>query len=149
MIKKLIILISILLVVFLTGYVFFIKVYMSDKNLLSRYLISEGYSCIEDTCTMKKKNVKYMMDINEQELYISNDEYNLNIGKEYPILKIKNGNKRCSYYIDNYKRGNNVSEDYNYDKGCEEYIEEVNKYIKEYMRIITESNVKYTPDIIK
>ena len=147
--KNIIIVVLVLIVIFATGYVFFTKIYMSDKNLLNRYLVSKGYSCIEDTCTLKKKNVKYMFDVKEQEMYISNDEYNLNIGEEYPILKVKNGNRKCSYYIDDYTRGDIITDEFNYDKECKEYIKDINKYIEEYMNIIVESNVKYTSDVVK
>ena len=140
--KNIIIVILVLFVVFITGYIFFTKVYMSDKNKLSRYLVSKDYICIEETCTLKKKNVKYMMDLNKRELYISNEIYNLSIGSEYPILRMKNGNKKCSYYIDDYKRGDLITNKFSYDKDCKQYIDDINDYIEEYMVIITESNVK-------
>ncbi len=147
--KKVVILIMVLSIVLLFGYLYYSKIYMSDKNLLNRYLDSMGYTCIEDMCTLRKKNVKYSMNIKEQELYISTDEYNLSIGKEYPILKLKNGNKKCIYQIDDYKRGDLVTEEFSYDKDCKNYIDAVNDYIKEYMRIIVESNVKYMSDLVK
>ena len=147
--NKIIILIFVLAVLLLFGSIFYSYIYMSDRNLLNRYLISKGYTCIEETCTMKKKNVKYMFDLSEQEFYISNDEYNLNVGREYPILKVKNGNRKCTYQIDNYKRGDLITEEFSYDNRCKEYIEEINKYIKEYINILVEANVKYTPEEVK
>ena len=149
MFKKILILIIVLLIISITGYLFFTKVYMSDKNLLNRYLDSKGYSCIGNICTLQKKTVKYVFDIKDQEMYVGNDEYNLNVGKDYPILKVKNGNRRCSYQKDNYRRGDLITKDFSYDKECKEYIDDINKYIEEYMCIISESNVKTDSDMVK
>ena len=118
--NKIIILIFVLAVLLLFGSIFYSNIYMSDKNLLNRYLISKGYTCIEETCTMKKKN-----------------------------LKVKNGNKKCTYQIDNYKKGDLITEEFSYDNRCKEYVEEINKYIKEYINILVEANVKYTPEEVK
>ena len=133
--KKIIGLIFILAVIITSGYIFFSKVYMNDKNVLNRYLVSKGYSCIENICSLKKKSVKYTMNIKDKELYISNDDYTLNVGNSYPVLKLKNGNKKCSYHIDNYKRGDKVTDDFTYDKSCEKLLDEVNKYINERMKV--------------
>ena len=141
--KKIIGLVLVLIIIFLFLYFYFTKIYMNDKNLLNRYLNSKGYSCIEDTCTLKKDNTKYVMDVKTKEFYVSNNKYNLSIGDGYPSLKIKSGNKKCVYQMNDYKVGDLITEEFSYDKGCETYIKEVNKYIKDYMTILVEADVKF------
>ena len=72
----------------------------------------------------------------EDKIYAKLAEYQLN-GK--PI----GGNKKCIYQVEDYKIGDFITKDYSYDKECEQFIEEINNYIKEYGNILVESNVNY------
>ena len=83
------------------------------------------------------------MNINNKDFYVSNDKYNLSIGSNVPNLKLKSGNKKCIYQVEDYKIGDFITKDYSYDKECEQFIEEINNYIKEYGNILVESNVNY------
>ena len=76
-------------------------------------------------------------------IQINIDKYNLSIGSNVPNLKLKSGNKKCIYQVEDYKIGDFITKDYSYDKECEQFIEEINNYIKEYGNILVESNVNY------
>ncbi len=143
MLKRVIIIVFVLFIIFIMGYFYYTKVYMSDANILNRYLNSKGYSCIEEICSLEKDKVKYNMNINSKDFYVSNDKYNLSIGSNVPNLKLKSGNKKCIYQVEDYKIGDFITKDYSYDKECEQFIEEINNYIKEYGNILVESNVNY------
>ena len=84
--RNIILSILILIIVISIGAIYYIKVYMSDRNVLSRYLQEHGYACVQNTCTKKNKEHKYSFDIKDKELFISNSKYRLTIGENYPIL---------------------------------------------------------------
>ena len=137
--KKITILVSVLVFILVLGTIYYYKIYMSDRNIMLRYLEGKKYTCVGDNCTNNDKKVKYNYDLKTDDLYISKDKYVLVIGKNYPVLKFKNGNKVCNYEIDDYKIGDHITENYSYEKSCQEYIEEINMYIDEYKMIVNDN----------
>lgn len=139
--KNVILSILILIIIISIGAIYYFKIYMSDRNVLSRYLQEHDYACVQNTCTKKNKEHKYSFDIKDKELYISNNKYRLTIGESSPVLLFKNGNKQCSFDIDNYKRGDKIDWNLSYDTECKEYIDEINQFIEEYNKILKDNNM--------
>ena len=134
--KNIFLIILVLIIIVSFGCIYYFKIYMSDRNVLERYLESKGYSCIGNNCTKKDKDIKYNYDLKSKDLYISKDKYVLVIGNNSPVIKFKSNSKICNYDIDDYKAGDYVTEEYSYDKECEEYIDDINVYIEEYKSIV-------------
>ena len=139
--KNIILSIFILIIIISIGLLYYLKIYMNDRNVLSRYLQEHEYACVQKTCTKKNKEYKYNFDLKDKELYISNNKYRLTIGENAPVLSFKNGNKQCIYNVDNYKRGDKIKWNLSYDYDCKEYIEEINKFIDEYNKILKDNNM--------
>ena len=141
MTKKIILSVLVLIIIISIGAMYYLKIYMSDRNVLSRYLQEHEYACVQNTCTKKNKENKYSFDIKSKELYISNNKYRLTIGESSPVLSFKNGNKQCAFNIDNYKRGDKIEWDLSYDNECKDYLEDINKFIDEYNKILKDNNM--------
>ena len=137
--KNIILIICVLLIIISFGVIYFFKIYNSDKNVMERYLESNGYTCVGNTCTKKNKDSKYNYDIKTNDLYVSKDKYVLVIGDNYPVIKFKSSSRVCNYEIDNYRVGDHVNSKFSYDKECEEYINDINVYIDEYKNIVKNS----------
>ena len=43
--------------------------------------------------------------------------------------------------IDNYKRGDKIEWDLSYDNECKDYLEDINKFIDEYNKILKDNNM--------
>ena len=139
--KGIIIFILVICILVSIGSIYYFKIILSDNNKLKRYLEKSGYACIENNCSKKDNSIKFNFNTKEQVLYVSNNEYILTISSNYPTLKIKNGKKICNYEVDNYKVGELIEWNMNYDKECKEYLTDVNKYIKEYNKILKDNNL--------
>ena len=137
--RKIIILVLVILLIILAGVFYYFKIYMSDRNVMERYLASNGYNCVGNNCTKKEKSIKYNYDLKTKDLYVSTNKYAIAIGYKYPILRFKSGGKVCNYEIDDYKVGDHITKDFTYESDCQDYIEEINMYIDVYKKIVNDN----------
>lgn len=138
-IKKLIIPAIILIAVI--SIIVFIATLVNPSNKAKKYLESNGYICNKQTCTKDSNNNIYTFNYETLTYYVDTNDYYVNIGKEAPILTLKNDEYVCSFTKDSYKIFTLVDDTFIYNKNCEKYVENVNKHIKEYKKIITFSNI--------
>ncbi len=137
--KYILIPILILIVIISFGSLYYFKIYMSERNILNRYLESKSYSCIENICTKKNKDDKYTFDTKDKTMYISNNKYILTIGDNNPSLKLKNGKETCNYELNDNEK--HITLDISLDNKCKQYVEEINKYIDVYNKILKDNNI--------
>ena len=117
--RKIIILVLVILLIILAGVFYYFKIYMSDRNVMERYLASNGYNCVGNNCTKKEKSIKYNYDLKTKDLYVSTNKYAIAIGYKYPILRFKSGGKVCNYEIDDYHGFTFIKYDTLTDGECE------------------------------
>lgn len=138
-IKKFIL--PILIIVAIIIIIIFISTLLNPSNKAKKYLEKNGYICNKQTCTKDSNNIIYTFNYDSLTYYVDTNDYYVNIGKETPILTLKNDEYVCSFTKDNYEIFTLVDDSFIYNKNCEKYVENVNKHIKEYKKIITSANI--------
>lgn len=138
-IKKIIL--PIIVIILIVVLVFFITSLLNPSNKAKRYLENNGYVCNKQTCTKDFNNNIYTFNYKALTYNVDTDSYYVNIGKENPILTLKDDEYVCYFTKDEYKVFAEVDNTFIYNKNCEKHVENVNKHIKEYKKIITEANI--------
>ena len=137
--KKLFIPIVVLIVIVLA--VISIATLLNPSNKAKKYLENNGYICNKQTCTKDANNNIYTFNYETLSYYVDTYEYYVNIGKENPVLTLKNDEYVCYFTKDSYEIFTLVDDTFIYNKNCEKYVENVNNHIKEYKEIITSAKI--------
>jgi len=138
-IKKLIVPAIILIALIIL--IVFISSLVNPSNKAKKYLEANGYICNKQTCTKDINNNIYTFNYETLTYYIDTETYNVNVGKENPMLTLKYDEYVCYFTKDNYKIFTEVDNTFIYNQNCEKYVENVNNHIKEYKKIITEAGI--------
>lgn len=131
----------ILVLTIIIAIAFYVFAYSNPSNKVKRYLDNIGYTCNKKTCVYEENNIINTYNYKNHTLLIETNEYRLTIGKQTPILEVKNNEQICSYIKTDYKLFTKVDTSFMYDRNCEKYLEEINNSIALYEKIITSSNV--------
>lgn len=138
-IKKLILPLIILVTIIIL--IVFISSLVNPSNKAKKYLEKNGYTCNKQTCTKDTNNNIYTFNYETLTYYVDTTNYYVNIGKETPILTLKDDEYLCDFTKNDYKIFTLVDDTFIYNKNCEKYVENVNNHIKEYKKIITEAKI--------
>lgn len=131
----------ILVVLLILGIALYVFVITSPSNKLKKYLEEIEYTCNDKTCTKEIDTIQYTINYKDISMYIENTEYRLTISESTPSLEVKNTEIVCTYTKGNYTRFTMIDDTFIYDKKCEDYIEDINKYIEEYKAIVKQSGI--------
>ena len=130
-----------LVLILIIGIAVFVSVTNSHSNKLKNYLEEIGYTCNKKTCSKEIEVSVYTINYKDMSMYVDNESFRLTIGNENPIIELKSDEYICTYTKSNYSRFTLIDDSFIYEKKCEDYIEKVNNYIKEYKQIVNSSGV--------
>ena len=74
-------------------------------------------------------------------MYVETPKYRLTISDSTPSLEVKNTETVCTYTKGDYSLFTLVDNTFIYEKKCEDYIKDINKYIEEYKAIVKQSGI--------
>lgn len=122
-------------------YLGFYLVSIRPKNKFSDYLESCGYTCNKGICRMEKDDVIYEYSCKDLVFTVDTREFRATISDEIPTLEIHENGFICNYMIDDYERFKEVDGGFRYDYKCDQYQNELNKYIRMYKEDVNLSGI--------
>lgn len=131
----------ILVIILILGIAFYVFVITSPYNKLKKHLEEIEYICNNKTCTKEVKNTYYTINYKEFSMYVETPKYRLTISDSTPSLEVKNTETVCTYTKGDYSLFTLVDNTFIYEKKCEDYIKDINKYIGEYKEIVKQSGI--------
>lgn len=131
----------ILVILLILGIALYVFIITNPSNKLKKHLEEIDYICNNKTCSKEEENTYYTINYKEFSMYVETSSYRLTISDSTPSLEVKNNETVCTYTKDSYTLFTLVDDTFIYDKKCENYITDINKYIKEYKTIVKQSGI--------
>lgn len=129
-------LVSVVFIAVIAGIIYYYTVvYNSDKNVIVRSLIKDGYECGKQVCTINEDGIKYSYDAKNELLSAFAPTYEFIMEeKSYTYNDLKKGNY-CAYTTRNFTKGMEVDKTFTYNSPCDDYFDNVNKILELYGKI--------------
>lgn len=131
----------VLIVICILGIALYTFHFSNPSVKMKKYLEEANYICNKSNCSIEKEGIIHNFNYKELYLLTETDNYILTISEKYPVLELKNEEFICSYEQQDYKIFTLVDESFSYNRKCGKYIEDVNKSIQIYEKVINESEI--------
>ena len=133
--------VSVLVAVVAIAIAYYFLIYNKPSNKLKRYLESNSYTCNKKVCTKEENNNRYKINYETGDFALSDNNYVVSLNKQHIILELKKENYSCSFEKEGYQRNELVDDKFDYNYTCSLYINDVNRIIEEYRKIIVNSGL--------